>query len=300
MVMTDPPVLRSAEPWQRVVDAWTDNTHDDAFTHTARLSEPGVAIEVAAVVLPSPTYAIREARARVLAGIVDPGVLTGIGKLAGTAMVAGLGRRTAEATGRGAGAGLARDAVIEIARLARQVAKMPRDRALAATRDASACWHLDTTGWNDLPDSCFTYSDAGRALLGTRRVATAMTPDLYSPRPGQARVFVRKKVARIERVGGGLRLFHSMYDNVHGFELTYEVDGTTGRIVRADGLTPRLPYVGICTEPQRKLATLVGEPLDAEFPKRIQTLIGGSGGCAQLYDLTADLLRLLTYEPGAR
>ncbi|MBI2217968.1 MAG: DUF2889 domain-containing protein [Candidatus Rokubacteria bacterium] len=298
--MMDPPVLRSAERWQRVVDAWTDNTHDDAFTHTARVSEPGVAIEVAAVVLPSPTYAIREARARVLAGVVDPGVLTGIGKLAGTAMVAGLGRRIAEATGRGAGAGPARDAVIEIARLARQVAKMPRDRALAATGDPWGCWQLDTTGWSDLPDSCFAYTEAGRALLGTRRVATAMTADLYSPKPGQARVFVRKKVARIERVGGRLRLFHSMYDNVHGFELTYEVDSTTGRVVRADGMTPRLPYMGICTEPQRKLATLIGEVVDAELPKRIQTLIGGAGGCAQLYDLTADLLRLLTYEPAAR
>jgi hypothetical protein len=28
--------------------------------------------------------------------------------------------------------------------------------------------------------------------------------------------------------------------------------------------------------------------------KRVQTLLGGEAGCAQLYDLTADLLKLLS------
>ncbi len=295
----DPPLLRGRAQWQRVVDAWIDNTHDDAFTHTARLSDPEGTIEVIAVALPSPTYAIREARARSLAGGVDPSVLSGIAKLAGVSMVGGLGRRVAEATGQGAGAALARDAVIEIARLARQVTKMPRDRAVAAARDPLACWDLDTTGWGDLPNSCFTYSDAGRAVFGTRRITTSMTPDLYSPQPGQSRVFVRKKIARLDRIDGGLRLFHSMYDNVHGFELTFEVDLATGRILRADGMTPRLPYMGVCSEPQRKLATLVGEIVDRGFAKRLQTLVGGSSGCAQIYDLTSDLLRLLAYEAPA-
>jgi hypothetical protein len=296
-LLTDPPVLRGVARWQRVVDGWVDNSHDDAFTHTVRLDEPAASIEVTAVVLPPPTYLIREARARGLAGAVDPGVLTGVGRLAGVAMVGGLGRRVAEATGPSPGAAVARDAVIEIARLARQVAKLPRDRAVAAAGDAWACWQLDTTGWADLPDSCFTYSDAGRALFGTRPVVSTMTADIYSANPGQRRVFVRNKVARLERVDGRVRLFHSMYDNVHGFELTYELDVATGRIVRAEGLTPRLPYQGICTEPQSKIASLLGEAADAGLVRRIQTLIGGAGGCAQLYDLTADLLRLLAYEP---
>jgi hypothetical protein len=182
-----------------------------------------------------------------------------------------------------------------VARLARQVAKLPRERAeRAAGGDAWECWQLDTTGWIDLPNSCFTYSDAGRSLFGARTVATPMQPDLYSPRPAQRRVFERTKVARLERRDGRLRLFHSMHDNVHGFELTYEIDIASGQIVRAEHITPRLPYMGICSEPQRKIAALLGETADAGLRQRIQGHLGGETGCAQLYDLTADLLKLLT------
>jgi hypothetical protein len=84
-----------------------------------------------------------------------------------------------------------------------------------------------------------------------------------------------------------------MHDNVHGFELHYDIDLTTDRIVRAESTTPCLPYPGICSEPQRRIASLVGEPLDAGLPKRIQRLLGGTAGCAQLYDLTSDLLKLV-------
>ncbi len=120
-----------------------------------------------------------------------------------------------------------------------------------------------------------------------------MQPDLYSPGPGQTRVFVRKKVARLERVDGRLRLFHSMHDNVHGFDLTLEIDAATGRIERADAVTSRLPYAGICSEPQGKFTALVGETVDAGFRKRLSHHVGGVSGCAQLFDLTADLLKLL-------
>jgi DUF2889 family protein len=292
--MMEVPLLRGRDRHERVIDAWIDSRHADAFTHTVRLSDPAATIEVAAVALGSPSYEIREARGRLITGAVDTTVLDGLPKLAGVGLVGGLGRRVAEATGPGAGAALARDAVIEVARLARQVSRMPREvaeRGVAA--GALACWELDTTGWIDLPDSCFTYSPAGRALFGARPVSTSMQPDLYSPRPGQERLFTRKKVARITGTADRLVLFHSMYDNVHGFELTYEVDPDTGRIVRAESITPRLPYMGVCSEPQRKIAALVGETLDDGLARRIQTHLGGSSGCAQLYDLTADLLKLL-------
>jgi hypothetical protein len=84
-----------------------------------------------------------------------------------------------------------------------------------------------------------------------------------------------------------------MHDNVHGFEVLYEIDATNGRIVKAEHTTPRLPYMGICSEPQRRIAALVGETADAGLRKRIQAHLGGPAGCAQLYDLTADLLKLL-------
>jgi hypothetical protein len=293
--MMDPAVLRGRARYERVTDGWVDNSHADAFTHTVRLADDDRAVEVAVVALPSPTYVIREGRCRVLGGAVAPAVVEGVAKLGGTAMVGGLTRRVAEATGAGEGAGLVLDAVIEIARLARQVTKLPRERAeRAAGGDAWECWQLDTTGWIDLPNSCFTYGDAGRALFGARTIATPMQPDLYSPRPGQRRVFERRKVARLERADGRLRLFHSMHDNVHGFELTYEVDLATARIVRAEHLTPKLPYLGICSEPQGKISAMLGETVDEALRKRIQAHLGGPTGCAQLYDLTADLLKLLT------
>jgi hypothetical protein len=295
MTWADPAVLRGRACYARVMEGWVDNTHADAFTHTVRLSDDDRAVEVAVVALPSPTYEIRDGRCRALAGAVAPTVVQGVGRLAGTPMVGGLTRRVAEVTGAGEGAGLVLDAIVEIARLARQVTKLPRERAeRAAGGDAWECWQLDTTGWIDLPNSCFTYSDAGRALFAGRTIATSMQPDLYSPRPGARRVFERRKVARLERVDGRLRLFHSMHDNVHGFEVTYEVDLASGRIVRAEHLTPKLPYMGICTEPQRKILALLGETADGGLRKRIQAHLGGPTGCAQLYDLTADLLKLLS------
>jgi len=289
----EPALLRGRDRYERVTTGRVDNTHDDAFTHTVRLEDPDRALEVAIVATPSPDYAIRAARCRVERGEVAASVADGVARLAGVAMVGGLTRRVMEAAGGGAGAALAVDAVVEAARLARQVAKFPRERAeRAAGGDPWECWQLDTTGWVDLPDSCFTYSDAGRALFGTRTIATPMQPDLYSPRPGQRGVFERRKVARLERRDGRLALFHSMHDNCHGFEITYEID-TAGRIVKAEHLTPRLPYMGICSEPQRKIGALLGEMVDDGLRRRIQLHLGGPTGCAQLYDLTADLLKLL-------
>jgi hypothetical protein len=290
----EPAVLRDRERYERVMDGVTDNTHDDAFTHTVRVTEPDRAVELSVLALPSPAYTVREARARALAGDVDPAVVAAVSKLAGVRMIAGLTRTVTATVGEGAGAALIVDAAVEVARLARQVAKFPRERAeRAADGDPWECWQLDTAGWIDLPDSCFTYSDAGRALFGTRTITTPMQPDLYSPRPGQTRVFVRRKVVRLERLDGRLSLFHSMHDNVHGFELTYELDVATGRILRADSVTSRLPYAGICSEPQGKIKTLIGETVDAGLRRRLSAHVGGESGCAQLFDLTADLLKFL-------
>lgn len=291
--MLDPAVLAGRPRYERVMDGRIDNTHDVALTHTVRLTDDGRSLEVAVVALPSPTYAIVDARLTPVAGRVGRSLPSAFARLAGHQMVGGLTRRVAELLGSDDGAALAVDATVEVARLARQVTKMPRAAAERAAGDPLAYWTLDTTGWVDLPNSCFTYSDAGRALFGTRAIATPIVPDLYSPHPDQRRVFERRKVARLERAGDRLRLFHSMHDNVHGFELRLEIDLATETIVHAEHVTPRLPYAGVCSEPQRRFASLIGERVDRELPKRIQVGLGGAAGCAQLYDLTADLLKLL-------
>ena len=291
--MLDPALLGGRTRYERVMHGWVDNLHEDALTHTVRLFDDDRGLEVAVVALPSPTYAIHEARLTPLSGVA-PSVVAGFAGLAGAALVGGLTRQVAGLVGDAPGGALAVDATIEVGRLARQVAKMPRAQAeRAASGDPRDCWQLDTTGWVELPNSCFAYSEAGRSLFGTRTVAAQMSPDLYSPRPGQRKVFERRKVARLERVGDRLRLFHSMHDNVHGFEITYEIDLATGKVVRAEHITPRLPYMGICSEPQRRITSLLGETADAGLRKRIQSSLGGEHGCGQLYDLTADLLKLL-------
>jgi hypothetical protein len=296
-VTLSPALLDGRARYERVMEGWVDNLDDHALTHTVRLADDDRALEVEIAALPSPSYEVREARCRAVAGDVASGVTAGYATLAGAALVGGLTRRVADAVGAGAGAGLVVDATVEAARLARQVAKLPRERAERARDGALECWRLDTEGWIDLPDSCFTYSAAGRAVFDRRAVVCGSVPDLYSPRPGQRRVFVRRKVARLERSGDILTLFHSMHDDVHGFELHYEVDVTSGRIVGARSLTPKLPYLGICSEPQRRIDRLVGERVDDGLRKRIQSHLGGSAGCAQLYDLTADLLKLLSAGP---
>jgi hypothetical protein len=290
------PHLDGRDRYERSMEGWVDNTHDDAFTYSARLTDDDAAVELVAVCTPSPRYEVREAVARVLDGAADPAAAERVGQLAGARMVAGFSRRLAELAGSGPGSRLLVDAGIEIARLARQAIKLPREATAGlAAGGARACWDLDTTGWIDLPGSCFTYSSAGRALLETRVVSTPMVADLYSPPPGARRIFVRKKVMRLVRTGSRLHLFHSMHDNVHGFDLHIEIDLETGTVAAADSITSRLPYQGICTEPQGKIRSLVGQPADGELRKRIQTQLGGESGCAQLYDLTADLLKLLSF-----
>ena len=294
--MIDSRYLAGRDRYERATHGWVDNTHPDAFTHTVTLSDDDLAVELVAVCTPSPGYEVREARGRILTGEADSGIMDRLGQLGGARMVGGFTRRLVEVCGGRIGAEHFVDAGVEVARLARQTAKLPREATAGLEGgDPDRCWRLDTTGWVDLPNSCFTYSEAGRALLGTRPVSTPMSPDLYSPPPGARKVFVRKKLSRLVRTGGRLHLFSAMHDNVHGFDLHYEVDLDSERIVAADSVTSRLPYQGICSEPQGKVRDLIGEVADAGLRKRIQAILGGAGGCAQLYDLTADVLKLLTH-----
>jgi len=291
--MIGSPFLDGRDRYERSMDGWVDNTFDDAFTHTVQIGDDRLRVELKAVCTPSPGYEVRSAAARVVEG--DGDGLGQFDQLAGIRMVAGFTRRLTEVAGTGPAARLLVDAGIEVARLARQAVKLPREAtAHLVTGDARACWELDTASWIDLPGSCFTYSDNGRALLDTRPVTTPMVVELYSPAPAARRLFVRRKVMRLVRTGERLHLFHSMHDNVHGFDIHYEIDLEAGTVIAADSITSRLPYQGICTEPQGRIHSLLGAPADASLRKRIQGLLGGEQGCAQLYDLTADLLKLLS------
>jgi hypothetical protein len=269
------------------------NSDPNDLTHVVRLEDDDAEVELIAVCSPPPEYLMRAVRGRILAGGLDPALEAKISQLAGTRMVAGFTKRVADIAGPGAKAGLFLNAAIEVARLARQVNKLEPE-AVQGPLDALRCWQLDTKGVPDVAGSCFVYSDQGRMLLESRRVVPQAVPALYCPPPGQERVFVRKRRMRLVRTGSRLDLFHSMHDNVHGFDIHYEVEIDTRIIVAADSVTSRLPYRNVCDEPQARMKSMVGQHLDAHLKRTIQSPLGGESGCSQLFDLTSDLLKLLS------
>lgn len=138
--MIGSPFLAGRDRYERVMDGRVDNTHDAAFTHTVRLSDPDRSVEVTAVCTPSPGYEVREASVRVLSGAVDPGIARDFPGLAGARMVGGFTKRLADLCGPREGAGLLVDAGIEVARLSRQVTKMPAAAiASLAPSDSQTC-----------------------------------------------------------------------------------------------------------------------------------------------------------------
>lgn len=293
------PFLAETDRYERVMHGWVDAPAEDAFGITVRISDPWIAVELAAVTTPPPEYGIREAWGRVLVGApdrVDPALGAALAELAGATMTAGFTRTVAGVTGGRAGGPYFADAAVEIARLARQVTRLPRavvERHLA--EGVVGRWRLDMQGWADLPASCYTYRPESERLFAERPVTTPMPAVVYGPPPGTRAVFNRTRTARLERRDGGLVLSHAMFDEVHAFQVWYVADAG-GIIVEAGSLTPRLPYAGICSDAQGRVAALRGERLDAGLRKRLGSLVGGAEGCAQLYDLTADLLKLLALD----
>ena len=93
--MISSPQLAGRDRYERTIEAWVDNTHADAFTHTVRVADPDRAIEVRAVCTPSPGYEVREAFARVLGGDADPAIALEMPDLAGARMIQGFTRRLA-------------------------------------------------------------------------------------------------------------------------------------------------------------------------------------------------------------
>ena len=208
-------------------------------------------------------------------------------------VAAGFRRQVAEILGEHPLAGHLLDAAIEAARLSRQVTRI--DVAVEGRPSPARFHELDLEAWPELVDLCFTYRNETRALFAERAVRTPATLDMYSPPPGRPLVFHRYKRSHVTRAGSTLALYQSMFDQVHGFELWYDVDTRSHEIVRARVLTPRLPYMGICDEPQQRARDMVGVKLDADWAGTVRPRLGGRRGCFQLTDLTSDLCRLLTW-----
>jgi len=289
-----PALLQGRDRYERAMDGWVDNTHPDAFTHTVVLRDDDQTVELSVVAEPSPSYLIQEARCRRVAGALDPALAASIEKLAGTQMIGGLSRRVAELTGSGPGAGFVLGAVVEVARLARQVARLPAERAARAARgNAWECWQLDMTAGS----TCRTRASrtpmrdgaSSRRARSRRRCNPISTAhDWGSGASSSARRW------RGSRAGtAASRFFHSMHDNVHGFEITLrdrsgDRDDRAGR-ARHAAAAVHGHLLGASTEDRGA----PGRDRRRWAPPTNPGHLGGETGCAQLYDLTADLLKLL-------
>jgi DUF2889 family protein len=289
--------LDRACPYERTMTGWVDALDPPPRLRlSARLSDGLVDLEVSLVAEPSPSYQLSEATATARSEATQMAcgsILEAFREVGRLRVAAGFRRQVAEILGEHPLAGHLLDVAIEAARLSRQVTRID---VASEGRPSPARFHeLDLEAWPELVDLCFAYRKETSALFAERAVQTPATVEMYSPPPGRRLVFHRYKRSHVARAGSTLALYQSMFDQVHGFELWYEVNTRSHEIVAARVLTPRLPYMGICDEPQQRAREMVGVKLDADWPASVRGRLGGRRGCFQLTDLTGDLCRLLTW-----
>ncbi|HZS31795.1 MAG TPA: DUF2889 domain-containing protein [Methylomirabilota bacterium] len=287
--------LERDDPYERTVTAWVDSCEDALLKLTARLVDPAVDLEVSLLAEPSPSYHVARATAAARSDATRhacEAALARFGGLGGRRIVAGFRREAAAVLGETPGADYLLDAAIEAARLSRQVTRTTLPAG--APLEPADFHEVDLRAWPELVDLCFTYRAETRALFAERAVRSPAVPDMYAAPPGRPLVFHRYKRTQVGRAGPALSLYQSMFDQVHGFELWYDLDLATHEVLRARALTPRLPYMGICDEPQRRVRDMEGVRLGADWTGEVRRRLGGRQGCFQLTDLTSDLFRLLT------
>ena len=288
--------LDRASSYERTVTGWVDTLEGSLLQLNAQLSDGLIDLEVSLVAEPSPSYQLSRATATGRSESTKERcgplleAFRGIGSLR---IAAGFRRQVAALLGEHPFASHLLDTAIEAARLSRQVTQVDLP---GSPRLGPAEFHrLDLEAWPELLDLCFTYRAETEALFAERPVRTPAIVDMYAAPPGRKLVFHRYKRSHVARAGGRLSLYQSMFDQVHGFELWYDVDEQSHEVLAARVLTPRLPYMGICEEPQQRVRDMIGVKLGADWAGGVRTRLGGRRGCFQLTDLTSDLLRLLTW-----
>jgi len=287
--------LDRGDPYERTVTGWVDSCEDSLLRFSARFSDGLVDLEVSVVAEPSPSYLVSSATAKARSegtSLAWGHLLETFAGVRGLRIVSGFRRQVAGLLGEHPLAEYLLDATLEAVRLSRQVTRID---VPGSTRPGPADFHrLDLEAWPELVDLCFTYSRGSEALFAERPVRTPAIVEMYSSPPGRKLVFHRYKRTHVARAGDTFSLYQSMFDHVHGFELWYELDAASHELLSARVLTPRLPYMGICEEPQRRVSGMVGVKVGADWPGVVRARLGGRQGCFQLTDLTRDLFRLLT------
>lgn len=301
------PILHSTyeRSFEAEIDALTSNEilvrgrmHDHRFDfeHTWRLR--------------TPEFEVLEASARQNAGDqrrFNPELCRRYPDIRGARIGRGLSKRILIQLGDLPGAEEHLFLAIEMARVGQQVFQAPAGfeaqlanyQTIGASSAAYNFWRMDRAYMPELANSCYTYRDTSAALFASRDVRMGFSAELYSPKPGDKRVFWREKQlsVSVKRDSSGNDFYacrNWMNDTVHDIAIIFDL-ACNGIISNAHSTGLRLPYRGICEDAQFRTGGLNGMRLNDRYSLQLADRVGGAHGCAHLFDLSADVLRLFTF-----
>lgn len=260
-------------------------------------------------ILRTPEYEVIEASARHIdddQGLLSPEIETRYPMIRGVRIGRGFTMRVREALAKLPGHHEHLALAIEMARVGQQAYKLPagfieRFRPLAAhmppgpSQVARIAWEQDRAYMPALRNSCYALRDEAVSLFDERHIVS-FDPENTSPTPGQKRFFWRTKRLHITALpdGGGYRCRNVMDDTIHEITIGFDL-APDGTLRQAESQGMRLPYRGICDDAQARTLGLNGLQVDRAFVQRVGETVGGTTGCAHLFDLAIDCLRFFTW-----
>lgn len=292
----------------RTFEAQIDDYNEKALFVRGTLSDHRCKLEHTWI-LQTPEYKVIEASARHLSG--EPDILAAMlpsrySDIQGVRIGRGFTQVIRQALGDLPGRMEHLALAIEMARVGQQAFKAPQKYyeqffPLVAhmpdgpSRTARLAWEQDRNYLPDLCDSCYAYRQESAQLFDQREVVS-FNLDFVSPKPGKKCIFWRHKRLHIRaRLDGtGFHCSSKMNDTIHEIEIEFDMDHA-GKVSEAKSQGIRLPYHGICEDPHRRTPGLNGQKLDKRYINLIGDQIGGSTGCAHLFDLSVDSLRFFNW-----
>jgi hypothetical protein len=253
----------------------------------------------------TPEYEVTDASARQIEGEFDPRLCERYAGVKGARIGRGFSRRVLSELGDLPGAQEHLLTAIEMARVGQQVyhytaefeAEFPSGGS--ATESARIAW-LKDRAYMGLANTCYAYRDESEGLFTSREVRCGFGAELTRPKPGDKRVFWRNKRVEIEMKKGvnGEAIYaceSAMEDAVHDIRIGFDLS-SDGVISNARSRGSRLPYHGLCEDPHLRTPALEGLKVTGAFVAQFAEHVGGAQGCAHLFDLSIDVLRLFSFD----
>jgi hypothetical protein len=253
----------------------------------------------------TPEYEVIEASARQIEGEFDPRLCERYAGVKGVRIGRGFSKRVLSELGDLPGAQEHLLTAIEMARVGQQVyhytaefeARFPSGGS--AAESARIAW-LKDRAYMGLANTCYAYRDESEGLFTSREVRCGFGAELTRPKPGDKRVFWRNKLVEIEMKKGvnGEAIYaceSAMEDAIHDIRIGFDLS-SDGVISNARSRGARLPYHGLCEDPHLRTPALGGLKVTGAFVAQFAEHVGGAQGCAHLFDLSIDVLRLFSFD----